>query len=60
MKRAWIDVVDESLAEGELVEAYTSAGARPATSGRDAVRVDNIIAVHSLHPQTMINHLEHA
>ncbi len=58
MKRAWIDVVDESLADGELAEAYAVAGAKPASGEREAVRVDNIIAVHSLHPQTMVDHLE--
>lgn len=49
-KRAWIDVVDESEASGEVAEAYAYAG--NAKTGE----VDNIMKIHSLHPQTMLDH----
>ena len=55
-RRAWIEIIGESDAEGELREAYDSMlpKGRRARDGD----IDNIIAVHSLHPRTMLEHLE--
>ncbi|MEX0600050.1 MAG: peroxidase-related enzyme [Rhodothermales bacterium] len=48
---AWIDVIDESGASGELEEAYRSiTGARG--------KLSNIMRVHSLHPGAMLAHME--
>ncbi len=52
MKRpaAWIDTVPEEQAEGRLAELYRAE--RDRTTGR----VDNILKVHSLHPETLADH----
>lgn len=47
--RAWIPVVGVDDAEGELAEAYRRIGARD--------RASNVVAVHSLHPDAMEDHL---
>ena len=52
MRRAWIDVAPETTAEGELKDAFKRAGSR------DGSPVDNILAVHSLHPRTLVEHLD--
>jgi len=48
---AWIDVIDEESADGPLAEAYAQA-ANSATG-----RVANILKLHSLSPQSMLDHL---
>jgi len=47
---AWIDVVDEQAATGELAEHY--AAERDPRTGR----VDHILAVHSLLPASLGDH----
>lgn len=47
---AWIHTIAEADAEGELAKAY--AGERDPRTGR----VDNILKVHSLIPQTLEDH----
>lgn len=47
---AWIDVVDEDDAEGELAELYEQI-----RSSRG--KVANIMKIHSLHPEAMEKHL---
>jgi alkylhydroperoxidase family enzyme len=49
-RRAWIEVVPEQQAEGELAELYDEL--RSAKTGV----VDHILAIHSLHPETMRDH----
>jgi uncharacterized peroxidase-related enzyme len=49
---AWIDVVPEDQAEGLLKELY--AQERDARHGV----VDNILKVHSLHPETLRAHAD--
>ena len=49
---AWIEVVADEDAEGELAAAYaenidTSTG-----------QVDHILKIHSLHPQTLLDHVQ--
>lgn len=46
---AWIPVVDVGESDGELADAYGEAGVRGP--------VANIIGVHSLHPDAMVDHL---
>ena len=46
---AWIRVIDENEAEGELGELY----GRLAPGGR---KVDHILTIHSLHPRTLQDH----
>jgi len=50
--RAWISVIPETDADGELATAYAHAGSK------DGKSIDNILAVHSVHPQTLTDHLE--
>jgi len=48
---AWIRVVEESEAEGELVESYRRH--------RDpSGQVDNILKIHSLNPRSLTTHFE--
>ncbi len=47
---AWIEVIPEAEAEGELAELYDEM--RTAKTGT----VDHILAIHSLHPETMRDH----
>jgi alkylhydroperoxidase family enzyme len=49
-RRAWIEVLPEEQAEGELAELYDEL--RSAKTGV----VDHILAIHSLHPETMRDH----
>lgn len=49
-KVAWIEVLSEQQAEGAVATAYASCG-DPKTG-----RVDHIMKVHSLHPQSMLDH----
>lgn len=46
---AWIEVIDEERAEGELRDAYREISA---TRGR----MPNILKIHSLRPRTMTGH----
>ena len=48
---AWIDAISEADARGELKRAYQRAG----DPARDDV--DNIMKIHSLHPQSLLDHL---
>lgn len=47
---AWIDVIPEAEAEGELAALYDEL--RSAKTGS----VDHILAIRSLHPETMRGH----
>jgi uncharacterized peroxidase-related enzyme len=47
---AWIEVIPEDEAEGELAELYD------ALRSKQTGRVDHVMAIHSLHPQTMRDH----
>jgi alkylhydroperoxidase family enzyme len=47
---AWIDVIPETEAEGELAALYDEL--RSPQTGR----VDHVMAIHSLHPQSMRDH----
>jgi len=47
---AWIEVIGEDAAEGELAELYDEL--RSAQTGT----VDHVMKIHSLHPQTMRDH----
>ena len=47
---AWIDMVDETAATGELSELY--AQLRDPQTGQ----VDNILRIHGLHPATLRAH----
>jgi hypothetical protein len=47
---AWITIVDEEEASGELAEAYAECA--DSTTGRAA----NIMKVHSLSPRSMLAH----
>ncbi len=49
-KPAWIETIDEADADGEVAEAYAVCG------DRKTRQVDHIMKVHSLHPQTMLDH----
>jgi alkylhydroperoxidase family enzyme len=49
---AWIEVIDERNAGGRLADLYAPM-ADPAYSG-----VDNILQIHSLHPEGMRTHWE--
>ncbi len=48
---AWIETIPEAAARGDLKRAYQRAG----EPGRD--HVDHIMKIHSLHPQSLIDHL---
>lgn len=52
MARAWIETVAEDRADGELRELYERV-VDPVTG-----EVDNIMAVHSLHPTGLRAHFE--
>jgi alkylhydroperoxidase family enzyme len=52
VRPAWIEVIAEEEAEGELAELYE--GLRSPQTGR----VDHVMAIHSLHPQTMRDHAQ--
>jgi alkylhydroperoxidase family enzyme len=47
---AWIEVIPESEAEGELAELYDELRSR--VTGR----VDHVMMIHSLHPRSMRDH----
>jgi alkylhydroperoxidase family enzyme len=49
-RAAWIEVIPEAEADGELAELYDEM--RSAKTGY----VDHILAIHSLHPETMRDH----
>lgn len=49
---AWIEVIPEAEAEGELAELYEEL--RSPQTGT----VDNVLKIHSLHPQTMRDHVQ--
>ena len=49
---AWIKVIQEDEAEGELAEIYDEE--RVPQTGQ----VDNILKIHSLHPQTLRDHVQ--
>jgi alkylhydroperoxidase family enzyme len=47
---AWIEVIPENEADGELASLYDEL--RSARTGR----VDHVMAIHSLHPRSMRDH----
>lgn len=47
---AWIETVDEHDATGDVAAAYAACG------DRRTGHVDHIMKVHSLHPQSMLDH----
>lgn len=47
---AWIHTVPEAEASGEVADAYSTCG------DRKTGQVDHIMKVHSLHPQSMLDH----
>jgi alkylhydroperoxidase family enzyme len=49
---AWIEVIEESAAAGELAALYGKLRS-PQTGG-----VDNVLKVHSLHPQSLRDHVQ--
>jgi alkylhydroperoxidase family enzyme len=49
---AWIEVIDERDAEGELADLYDRVV--DPTFGK----VDHIMSIHSLHPQGLVTHWE--
>jgi alkylhydroperoxidase family enzyme len=51
-KIAWIDVIPEEEAEGELAEIYDEE--RIPQTGQ----VDSILKIHSLHPQSLRDHAQ--
>ncbi|MDQ3210121.1 MAG: carboxymuconolactone decarboxylase family protein [Actinomycetota bacterium] len=51
-KVAWIDVIHEDEAEGELADLYDKE--RVPQTGQ----VDSILKIHSLHPQTLRDHAQ--
>lgn len=48
----WIETVSESAADGPLAELYDL------TRDRENGRVDNIMSIHSLHPEGLRTHYE--
>ena len=58
MRRAWIEIVPESIADGDVRAAYEACGARSVRGELHDCSLANILAVHSQHPQTMIDHLQ--
>ena len=50
-KRSWIDMIPENEADGETARAYKRSA--DAKSGQ----VDHIMKIHSLHPQSLVDHL---
>jgi alkylhydroperoxidase family enzyme len=51
-KRAWVKVIPEAEAEGELQALYAQEW------DAEGQAVDNILAVHSLHPATLRAHAD--
>ncbi len=51
-RQAWIDVIGEADADGLLAELYG------AEKDRETGLVDNILKVHSLHPETLRAHVD--
>lgn len=51
-QNAWIHVIGEDTAEGELAELYDELRS-PRTGS-----VDNVLKIHSLHPQSMRDHVQ--
>lgn len=49
-KTAWIETVAEEDAAGDVLAAYQISG------DRKTGKVDHIMKIHSLHPQTMLDH----
>ncbi len=49
---AWIETINESTADGLLAELYR------AEQDRETGHVDNILKVHSLHPETLRAHID--
>jgi alkylhydroperoxidase family enzyme len=49
-KVAWIDTIPEAEAIDEVAAAYAECG------DRKTGKVDHIMKIHSLHPQTMLDH----
>ena len=49
-KPAWIETVDEAAAADDVKAAYAECG------DRKTGKVDHIMKVHSLHPQSMLDH----
>ncbi len=49
---AWIDTINETTADGLLAELYR------AEQDKDTGAVDNILKVHSLHPETLRAHID--
>lgn len=47
---AWIETINKADATGDVAAAYAECGDRRTGS------VDHIMKVHSLHPQSMIDH----
>ncbi len=48
---AWIDTIAEAAAEGDLKRAYQRA------KDPKADHVDHIMKIHSLHPQSLLDHM---
>ena len=51
-RRAWIDVVAEDQADGLLAELYERE------TSPETGEVDNILKIHSLHPETLADHAQ--
>lgn len=49
-KTAWIETVAEEEAAGDVQAAYQTCG------DRKTGKVDHIMKIHSLHPQSMLDH----
>jgi alkylhydroperoxidase family enzyme len=49
-KTAWIETIAEEDASGELTAAYQTCG------DRKTGKVDHIMKIHSLNPQSMLDH----
>ncbi len=55
---AFIRVIDEGDADGELAQLYRDAGAGGAVAGSGPIEaVDNILKIHSLDPKSLRAHL---
>lgn len=49
-RTAWIKTVDEQEADGDVAKAYQVCG------DRKTGQVDHIMKIHSLNPQSMLDH----
>ncbi len=49
-KIAWIETVDEQDADGDVADAYAVCG------DHKTGQVDHIMKIHSLNPQSMLDH----